>query len=123
VLSVLPLARPAVSLADGGGNDQSAGDNQYVDPLAGTQPAAKAKPRPKPRPASPTASTAPATSTSSSSATSSSSSTAAAAKATATRASRAHTLPRTGLPIALIAAVGLALLAAGLALRRVARAP
>jgi hypothetical protein len=122
VLSVLPLARPAVSLADGGGNDQSAGDNQYVDPLAGTQPAAKAKPRPKPRPASPTASTAPATSTSSSSATSSSS-TAAAATATATRASRAHTLPRTGLPIALIAAVGLALLAAGLALRRVARAP
>jgi hypothetical protein len=121
MLAVLPLARPAVSLADGGGNDNSAGDNQYVDPLAGTQPAPKAKPKPKPRPASPTTSTAPATSSSSSSATTSSSSTVAASKATATRSSR--TLPRTGLPVALVAALGLALLAAGLALRRTARAP
>jgi hypothetical protein len=118
MLAVLPLARPAVSLADGGGNDNSAGDNQYVDPLAGTQPAPKAKPKPKPRPASPTASTAPATSTPSASTTSSPTT----SKATA-RASQTRTLPRTGLPVAVVAALGLALLAAGLALRRTARAP
>src|SRR5581483_3363284 len=35
-LVVLLLALPAASLADGGGNGNSAGDNQYVDPLAGS---------------------------------------------------------------------------------------
>jgi hypothetical protein len=122
MLAVLPLARPAVSLADGGGNDNSAGDNQYVDPLANTAPAPKAKPKPKPAPS--TTSTSPSTTTSSSTTSSSTtSSTATASKAASAHSSRSGTLPRTGLPVALVAAAGLALLAAGLALRRAVRDP
>jgi hypothetical protein len=105
------LAFPAVSLAD------SAGDNQYQDPFSNvpTQPKQQKKqsssgtqgttttPAPTPAPAA--------------ASTPSSSTTAAAPSAQ----SSSQTLPRTGFPLLPVAALGAALVGAGLALRRLAR--
>jgi hypothetical protein len=95
------LVFPAAALAD------SAGDQQYQDPLGNTP----AKPKtPKPTTTTPTqtpsASPAPATSTVPSSA----------AKPAAAQSS--GTLPRTGFPIGPVIALGAALIGAGFLIRR-----
>ena len=118
LFAVVSLAQPAVSVADGGGNNNSAGDNQYVDPLAGTAPKPKPAPRPattpKPTSSGSTSSTPPVTTT-----------TAAPAAGTASHstARSGRNLPYTGMPAGLVAGLGAVLLAAGVALRRTARAP
>jgi hypothetical protein len=121
MLAALLLALPAAALADGGGNDNSAGDNQYVDPLAGSTPASKPKPKPKPSstPSNTSPSAAAGTPSATTPATSSGSSTAPAASASKKHSGQA--LPYSGLPVVLVAALGGALLAAGLALRRSVR--
>jgi hypothetical protein len=98
------LVLPAAALAD------SAGDNQYQDPFAGT-PSQPKQPKQQPSgtqggstqtPAAPAPTPAPAQTT-------------AAPAATPTQTG---TLPRTGFPLLPVAAVGAALLAAGILLRR-----
>jgi cytoskeletal protein RodZ len=107
------LAVPATALA------QSAGDEQYVDPFQGGEqqpseapqeapaeaPAEATEPAPaEPAPAAPTAPAAP--------------SDAAGEAAAAPAQADAPTLPRTGGPMVLLAAIGYALLLAGVAIRR-----
>lgn len=101
--SLLALSMPAVAVAD------SAGDNQYQDPFSNvpSHPKQQKKsgttttPAPAPTPT-------PAPSSSSSTAT------------TTTPAAQdpSNTLPRTGFPLLPVAALGAALVAAGLGLRR-----
>jgi hypothetical protein len=108
------LAAPAAALA------QSAGDEQYTDPFGGEEPAGQQQePAPAPEqpvepPSSPaepapggngTAEAAPAPAPE------------AAPTAEATQEGSA-TLPRTGGPVVLVAAIGYALLLAGIAIRR-----
>jgi hypothetical protein len=96
----LLLALPAAGFAD------SAGDNQYQDPLGNTP----SKPK---KQASTTQTTAtPAPSTPSSTASQSSSST--------TTTPSSGSLPRTGLPVVPLVVLGTALLGAGLLIRRLA---
>ncbi len=101
-----------------GGTTTSAGDQQYIDPLANTNPA--------PSPSAP----APASTSTTSSAPASPTPAAAPAQpavpaatpaTTTTSADPGGTLPYTGLNLGLILAVGVGLLVAGLVLRRVAR--
>jgi hypothetical protein len=121
LLGVIVLSTPAVAMAT------SAGDQQYIDPLAGSStPTAASHPPPhtttsspslvEPVPSSsssvssaPTATTASAPSSTSSSA------------APAAPAATAATLPYTGLNLWLCALVGCGLLGAGWTVRRLAR--
>lgn len=104
------LALPASALA------QSAGDNQYQDPLANPNSGSQQRSTPAPR-------SAPAPSQGSSAGTSSGSAgTSTAPAAPSTTAAPASGLPRTGSDPAPLALVGVALLGGGLALRRLARA-
>jgi LPXTG-motif cell wall-anchored protein len=126
ILGALVILAPAAAIASGPG--PSAGDQQYTDPLGGTTTGSHSStpPQPASQPA-PQPATPPATLTTTIGATSPASSTLASAPTTATSASSsqsaANTLPRTGLDASLAVAVGLILLAAGLALRRTARRP
>lgn len=100
---MLVIALPAASLAD------SAGDNQYQDPFANTQPKPKTNTAPTTTPAPVTttpapAETAPASSTSTPSAD--------------PAATTSKDLPRTGLDLRLVGGLGVLLLAGGLLLRR-----
>ena len=94
---LLALALPAAALA------QSAGDEQYEDPLGGTEPEVDTAPPPPPPAA---AQPAPANAQGS------------AQPAAPAPAAAQDELPRTGGREALLAALGLACLAAGLSLRR-----
>jgi LPXTG-motif cell wall-anchored protein len=108
ILASLTLLMPAAAVASGPGS--SAGDQQYVDPFGGsTTPTSHPSPTPAPTIAQPTAV--------------STTTTTVVASATAPAASSdpSPTLPRTGLDVSLTVAVGLGLLAGGLALRRTAR--
>jgi len=103
--SVLALALPAAAFAD------SAGDNQYQDPFSNvpSQPKKQSTnttttPTPAPTPAPSSTPAASATPT--------------ATTATPSGTSSAQELPRTGFPLWPAAAVGAALIAAGLGLRR-----
>jgi hypothetical protein len=104
--SVIALAMPAAALAD------SAGDNQYQDPFSNVPSQPKKKSSTNTTPA-PTSTTAP-TQTSAPAATP----TPTATTATPSSTSNARELPRTGFPLWPAAAVGAALVAAGLGLRR-----
>jgi hypothetical protein len=131
LIASLSVLAPAVSLASGGGN--SAGDQQYIDPLGGgsTQSGSttthSSSPSTTPTPSSSSApSTSPAPATSPSTAGASTTSTAGASTTSTTTQSSAvadpasaATLPRTGLDVWLVGAVGIALVASGLAVRRV----
>jgi hypothetical protein len=107
LVAALALAFPAAALAD------SAGDNQYQDPLANSPSKPQKKKTTTTTPSAPA--TAPATT---SPAPSSSSSSSSSASSAASQSS--GTLPRTGLPLAPLAAGGLALIGAGLLIRRLA---
>jgi hypothetical protein len=123
VILALVLLAPAVALAD------SAGDQQYIDPLAGnTTPTASHPPPATPAPvASAPASSAPAPASSAAPAASTAVQTASdpappSSAATATTAAASQpTLPFTGLNVWMCAAVGAGMVGAGLALRRLAR--
>jgi biotin carboxyl carrier protein len=99
----LLLALPAAAFAD------SAGDNQYQDPLGNTP----SKPKKQASTTQTTATPAPATPAPSSSASQSTS-------ATTTTTPSDGTLPRTGLPVLPMVAVGVALIAGGIVIRRLA---
>jgi hypothetical protein len=101
--SVLALSMPAVALAD------SAGDNQYQDPFSNVPS------HPKQQKKSGTTTT-PAPTPAPSSSSSSSATTTPAAQDPSS-----NTLPRTGFPLLPVAALGAALVAAGLTLRRLVR--
>lgn len=110
MLASVSLAGGAVALASGSGN--SAGDNQYVDPLTSTTAT------PTTTSAAPTTTT-PATSTApppSSSADAGSNTTAASSESSTT-----GTLPFTGLNLWACIAVGVGMLAAGIGLRHATR--
>jgi cytoskeletal protein RodZ len=107
-LAIFALWLPAAALAD------SAGDNQYQDPFSNVPSQPKKQSSTNTTPA-PTSSTAP-TQTSAPAATPTSTPTA--TTATPSSASSAQELPRTGFPLWPAAAVGAALIAAGLGLRR-----
>ncbi|MGB9185271.1 MAG: hypothetical protein WCB67_14515 [Solirubrobacteraceae bacterium] len=123
VLGLLALVSPAASLAACGGSG-SAGDQQYVDPLAhchhgSSSSGSSSATTPAPPPSAsvtPAASTA-TTSTSSSSPTA----TTATPPSTTTTTGAAKALPYTGLDIRLIVGSGLALVLGGIGLRRVTR--
>lgn len=134
LLSLLAIFGALLILGPTGALADSAGDQQYIDPLAGnTTPSASApKPaHPAPGSSSPSNASAPSAASASAGATASASSsqpttstptqsTVAAPAASSTAASQ-PTLPFTGLNVWLCAAVGLGLLGAGLVLRRVVR--
>jgi LPXTG-motif cell wall-anchored protein len=104
VVSLAVAVAPATALAQNG-----AGDEQYQDPFAGgSQQPAKPKPKPKPQPTQQAAPTAqqPAPAPASSS------------QQAAPSAAQPAQLPRTGFDIIPVALVGVALVAAGLLLRR-----
>lgn len=110
---------PAVALADSG---PSAGDNQYLDPLASTTPAAKPKTVTTPT-STGTATTTPAPTTtppaSTQTQTSSATATGATASPTATTSGAAsRTLPYTGYEAWLVIGVGAGIAGAGVAIRR-----
>lgn len=111
--SLLALLLAAPALAQGG-TSTSAGDQQYVDPLANTTPTSAT-----PTPASPS----PAASSSSAPTSSTPSSTQSPnpAPSTTAHADPSGTLPYTGLNVGLLVAIGLGLVGAGLLLRRVVR--
>jgi hypothetical protein len=120
VLGVIALGVPAVALAS------SAGDQQYIDPLAGSgsstsTPATTHASAPATAPVSSTAAT-PAGSPSATTASASATTTApSSSTGTPTAASSSGTLPYTGLNVGLGAALGAGLLGAGCAVRRLAR--
>ena len=97
-MATLALALPAGALAD------SAGDNQYQDPLANSPQKQKTTQTTTP---APVATPAPATTTAAPSQSSSASAT-----------SSSGTLPRTGFPVAPLVILGAALIGAGLIVRR-----
>jgi hypothetical protein len=103
------LALPAAAMA------QSAGDEQYVDPFQGGEEQPSQAPQDEPQAApqeAPAEPTAPAPAAPAAPSGEEGEVTAAPAQTTA------PTLPRTGLPVALLLSAGYALLLAGVALRR-----
>ena|SRR2546423_922754 len=109
IVVALGLVVPAAASA------QSAGDNQYVDPFAGSQPPAKHHPQQAQgtsQPAGGASPSAPVSSVQPSSATGTSSTTASSSQ-----------LPRTGQPLTPLFALGGALLLTGLVLRLKLRRP
>ena len=96
IVTTVTLALPATALA------QSAGDEEYQNPLTGSEPAESAPAQ------EPAAAPAPAQA----------SEPAAEASEAPAAAAPAGELPRTGLPAGLVAATGAALLAGGAGLRR-----
>jgi len=135
LIGICALAGPAVALASGPGS--SAGDQQYVDPLAGVNGNSATHPTSTPPTSAPSSASSSSGSPSSGGAPSdtgvSSSVTPAnpdpatvTATATATTATTtsAPTLPRTGFDVGVAAGLGLVLVGGGLGLRRqVARPP
>jgi hypothetical protein len=123
-IAALAMLAPATAIAGGG----SAGDQQYVDPLGGSGSSGSGSHSgsTSTQPSAPTSTSA--SSSSSSSAATSSSGASASNTATTTSASlstkpadpstSSSTLPRTGLDVGLVVAVGVSLLGCGLALRR-----
>jgi hypothetical protein len=131
-LAALVFLAPAVALAD------SAGDQQYIDPLAGNTTSTPSHSSPAASSPSSSSSSSSSSSTGSSAGASAPSSPAPATTATTAQASTSSsssgststsaaaatsrpTLPFTGLDVWLCVAVGGGLLGAGLALRRLAR--
>lgn len=111
VLGLLATVVPAAALANGG----SAGDNQYVDPLAGVHSHSGKSSSSSPATSAATTST-PATSTSAAS--TATTPTATSAATSTDPSSKTKTLPFTGFQDWQAAGLGLVLVASGLILRR-----
>jgi hypothetical protein len=111
VLGLLATVVPAAALANGG----SAGDNQYVDPLAGVHSHSGKSSSSSPATSAATTST-PATSTSAAS--TATTSTATSAATSTDPSSKTKSLPFTGFQDWQAAGLGLVLVASGLILRR-----
>jgi hypothetical protein len=114
LLLALALAYPASVLAD------SAGDQQYQDPLGNTP----SKPKPKTHTTTPTTTpaptqTTPSQSTSSSQTSSSTQTTTTSSSSQSNSSSSGKDLPRTGLDIRVLVGIGVAMIALGFLLRRV----
>ena len=129
LLAPLALSSPA-ALAQGSGTSTSAGDQQYVDPLASTTPHsaahhhAKASPPASPSSGSqsdPGSGTLSQTPPGSLGGSSTGTSTTSSASASSSSTDSAHMLPFTGLDVWACLAAGLGLVGAGLALRLIAR--
>src|SRR3954454_5657384 len=103
----VPLA-PAAALAQDG-----AGDEQYTDPFAG-----QSQPKPKPKPTAPAQQQAQPSQQQATPQTTTTPAPAPAAAATQQPAASSGELPRTGFDVIPVALVGVALVLAGLALRR-----
>jgi hypothetical protein len=116
-VTIALAAAPAAAVAQNG-----AGDEQYQDPFSGgsQQPASKPKPKPAPSQQHAAPSTQQSAPSTSQSAPSTSQSAPSAQQTTATTQQRAaaQQLPRTGLDVLPLVIGGIALVAAGLALRR-----
>lgn len=113
VLGLLALA-PGIASANGG----SAGDNQYIDPLAGVHTHAGASHHPSSGSTTSAPASPPATSSSSAAAATATAPTATVAATTTDPSGKARTLPFTGFEDWQAAGLGLMLLAAGVLLRR-----
>jgi hypothetical protein len=118
-LALALLALPAIALA---GSGSSAGDSQYVDPLAATATHPHSSTTPSSSTPSGSVPTPPAASVTSSPTASVSTATTPAAPTSATTSTAPRTLPFTGIDTWLVAAVGAGLAGAGLVLRRAPRA-
>jgi hypothetical protein len=106
------LALPSSALG------QSAGDEQYTDPFGGDDPAAKQQ-EPAPAPDQPAEQPAtPVEPAPGGNGTTSAAPGAEAAPAVDAAQDGSATLPRTGLPVLIVATIGYALLLAGIAIRR-----
>jgi uncharacterized surface anchored protein len=114
-VGVLALSAPGIALAQGG-TTTSAGDQQYVDPLATTTTSATTPTHPT----STTTATAPSAS-SSPTATPTTTTASPALTTSSTPAASANTLPFTGLNLGVLVAVGLGLIGGGALLLRFAR--
>ena len=114
VLGLLATVVPAAALANGG----SAGDNQYVDPLAGVHSHSGKSGSSSPATSAATTSTPAASTSAASTATTATTPTATSAATSTDPSSKTKTLPFTGFQDWQAAGLGLVLVASGLILRR-----
>ena len=106
------LAAPAVALG------QSAGDEQYTDPFQGGDGGGQEQPAQQPSESAPSEPAAPVEPAPGGNGTAEPAPSAEAAPAAEAAQETSPTLPRTGLPVLILAAIGYALLLAGIAIRR-----
>jgi hypothetical protein len=119
LIGALALLSAGPALAQGGGTTTSAGDQQYIDPLATTTATTPAPTTPAPSTSAPSTTT-PAAS-SSSAPTPTATTTSQAPTTSTTPGASGNTLPYTGLNLGLVIAVGLGLIGGGFLLLRLAR--
>jgi hypothetical protein len=120
VLGLLAMVTPAASLAACGGSG-SAGDQQYVDPLAHCHHGSSSSRATTPVASTPSAPATPAASTASTSTSTSPTATTATPPTTTKATKVGKGLPYTGLDTRLIVGLGLALVLGGFGLRRATR--
>ncbi len=106
------LAMPGVALG------QSAGDEQYTDPFQGGDGGGQEQPAEQPSAPAPSEPAAPVEPAPGGNGTAEAAPSAEAAPAAEAAQEASPTLPRTGLPVLILATIGYALLLAGIAIRR-----
>jgi hypothetical protein len=112
ITAVALLAAPAVALG------QSAGDEQYTDPFQGGDGGGQEQPAEQPSEPAPTEPAAPAEPAPGGNGTAEAAPSAEAAPTAEATQETSPTLPRTGMPLLILASIGYALLLSGIAIRR-----